>query len=436
MKKSLCLLLSLCMLFAIAQPASAAGFESATKVDRYSANIAFVADVNETGTKITGDKTENIDARGSEEYITVEQKADNSIKVTAVLDNEKVSIVGIPAGRTESGKTIFFTPVTSNDRYEVVNFAYVADTSVTNMYFKNAKASKHSEATSMLKIYIKDTASKTLDYYFIESFDVKLNYQNEYISALPVNPLLGAWTATQFQPVATEFGEDTSDASTRASTSKTWYCTKSFYDISEYTTHTISWRTTADCLNVRVGGDANQSYHITIYAKSMSFEINTDLNSSTMSYLHIDSVKLCQSSIPNTAWKSIKIDGEVHKNNIFAGDLSASIGFSWGPIGISYSIPLDFDYETTIDIDETYDSFENNVNGQFVRSIETEMDSGHRLTQIGHKFTVDAVLRDYGGTTQSAKTLLATWYVDIINFATMEIYPQTCPHNSSVSIIN
>lgn len=435
MKKSLCLLLSLCMLFAISQSASATGFESSTKAACYSANIAFVADVNETGTKIIGDKSENIDARGSEELITVEQKSNNSIEVTAILDNERITIAGIPAGRTESGKTIFFTPTTSNARYEVVNFAYVTDTSVTNMYFKNAKATKHPEASSMLKIYVKDTASDTLDYYFIESFDVELYYQSEYIFALPINHLLGAWTVTQFQPIGSEFGQDT-NASSQRSNSKTWYCTKSFYDIGEYTTHTISWRTTADCINVRTGGDANQSYFLTIYAKSMSFEINTDLNSSTSSYLHIDSVRLCQSSIPNTAWKSIKIDGSVHNNSIFAGDLSASIGFSWGPIGISYSIPLYFTYETTIDIDETYDSFENNVNGQYVRSIETEMDSSHRLTQIGHYFSVDAVLRDYVGVTQSAKTLSATWYVDVINFATMEIYPQTCPHNSSVSIIN
>ena len=289
----------------------------------------------------------------------------------------------------------------------------------------------------MLKVYVRDTASETLDYYFIESFDVELDYQSEYISTLPINPLLGAWTVTQFQPVATESGQDISDIPSRTSTSKTWYCTKTFYDINEYTTHTISWRTTADCINVHVGGDATQSYHLTIYAKSMSFEINTDLNSSTMSYLHIDSVKLCQSSIPNTAWKSIQIDGDVHNSVLFAGDLSASLSFSWGPLSISYSIiPLNYTYETTIDINETYDSFENNVNGQYVRSIETEMDSNHRLTQIGDNFVVDAVLRDYGGVTQSTKTLLATWYVDVINFATAAIYPQTCPHNASVSIIN
>ena len=436
MKKLLCLILSVCMLSAFALTVSATEIGSAIKTERYAANIEFVGNVNETGTNITGDKADGDSIRASMNYITVGQKNDHSISVAVLLGDEKVTISGVPVGRTESGKTIFFTSNTSDARYEVVNFAYVTDTSVTNMYFKNAKAVKHPSATSMLKIYIKDTASETLDYYFVESFGVELDYQNEYILALPVNPLLGAWTATQFQPVATEFREVASDTSSRASTTKSWYCTKSFYDISEYTTHTISWRTNADCTNVRVGGDGAQSHSITVYAKSMSFEVNTDLNSSTSSYLHINGVKLRQTSVPNTAWKSVQLDGSVHKNSIFSGGLSASLGFSWGLLGVSYSIPLNFDFETTLDIDENYSSFQNNINGQYLRSIETEMDSRHRLTEIGHYFAVDTVLRDYGNTTQSAKSLLATWDVEIINLGTMDYYSYTCVHNSSVSITN
>ena len=168
----------------------------------------------------------------------------------------------------------------------------------------------------------------------------------------------------------------------------------------------------------------------------MSFEVNTDLNSSTSSYLHINGVKLRQTSVPNTAWKSVQLDGSVHKNSIFSGGLSASLGFSWGLLGVSYSIPLNFDFETTLDIDENYSSFQNNINGQYLRSIETEMDSRHRLTEIGHYFAVDTVLRDYGNTTQSAKSLLATWDVEIINLGTMDYYSYTCVHNSSVSITN
>lgn len=438
LRKSVCFIVSLCMLFAIGQPAYAMEAEITTATaSKYSANIAYVQNVNEKGTNLTSDTAKNAADTIFESYITVEQSENNAINVNIKIGNENIGISGVPVGRTDSGKTIFYSPTVSNARYEVVNFAYITDTSVTNMYFKGVKAEKYPSATSMLKIYLKDTTSKTMDYYFVESFNVDMDYSSAYVATLPVNPLLGAWAATQFQPVTTEFGQSESDISVMAtSDSKTWYCTKSFYDMGEYQTHTISWRTNADCSDVRVGDNATQYYRIAVYAKSMSFEVNTDLNSSTMSYLHVDGVRLCQSSIQNTAWKSVKIDGLVQENNIFCGELSASIGFSLGPIDISYSIPLNFTYAATIDIDDTYDNFENNVNGKYTRSIETEMESGFKLTQIGHYFEVETVLRDYGNVTQSAKTLQAKWYVDIINLGTMETCSHTCTHNASVAITN
>lgn len=437
LRKSLCVILSLCMLFAIGQPAYALETENAAVATQYAANIAYVQDVNEKGTNLTSDTANNVAASISENYITVEQNQNNSINVVVTIANENVSISGVPAGRTDSGKTIFYTPTVSDARYEVVSFAYITDTSVTNMYFKGVKAEKYPSATSMLKIYLKDATAETLDYYFVESFDVDLEYSSDYVATLPVNPLLGAWAATQFQPVTTEFGQNESDISVMAtSDSKTWYCTKTFYDLGEYQTHTISWRTNADYADVEVGRDATQYYRITVYAKSMSFTVNTDLNSSTESFLHVDGVRLCQSSIPNTAWKSTSIDGVVQDNSLFGGELSASIGVSLGPIDISYSIPLSFTAVGDVDIDGTYDSYENNVNGKFTRCIETEMDSDFKLTQIGHYFQVVSVLRDYENVTQSAKTLQAKWYVDIINLGTMETCSHTCTHNASVAITN
>lgn len=438
LRKSLCFIVSLCLLLAIGQPIYAVKAEiSTTTVSQYSANVAYVQDVNEKGTNLSSDTDISIADSISENYITVEKKQNNSINVVVTIGNECVNISGTPAGRTKSGKTIFYTPTVSNTRYEVVNFAYITDTSVTNMYFKSVKAEKYPVATSMLKIYLRDMASETLDYYFVESFDVVLNYSSDYVATLPVNPLLGAWAATQFQPVTTEFGQNKNDISIMAtSDSKTWYCTKTFYDLGEYQTHTISWRTNADCEDVDIGGDATQYYRITVYAKSMSFTVNTDLNSSTESFLHIDGVKLRQSSIPHTAWKSTSIDGVVQDNSLLGGELSASIGVSLGPIDFSYSIPSSFTPVGDVDINSIYDSYENNVNGRFTRCIETEMDSDFKLTQIGHYFQVVSVLRDYENVTQSAETLQAKWYVDIINLGTMETCSHTCTHNSSVAITN
>ena len=210
---------------------------------------------------------------------------------------------------------------------------------------------------------------------------------------------------------------------------------KSYYDMGENQTHTIRWRTNVDYSNIVKGQEANQYYRLTVYAKSMSFDVNTDLNSNTMSYLHVDGLRLCQTSVPYTAWKSTSIDGEV-QNNGWGGELSASIGVSYGLLSLSYSIPLSFSSKGTVDINETYTGYENGVGGNYTRSIETKMDSKFKLTQKDYYFEVISMLRDYGNATRGSQTLKSTWYVDIINAGTMETCSHTCSHDISISITN
>ena len=399
-----------------------------SETERYSTRIAYVKNVNETGTNIKECEVETF-----ESSIDIEINRDNSITIDAIVNNEEVTITGMPKGRTNSGNTVFFDSQVSNSKYEIVNFSYSADISSVNTYFQDVRKTESSDTVSVLKIYLRDRKIDSRDYYIIETFAVDLGYENAFIARLQIDPLLGAWVVTQFQPVSSDFWEE-DETSAKGSSVKTWYCVKTFYDVSEYTTHTISWRTTADCTDVEVGGDALQSYFVTIYAKSMSFEITTDFNSSTSSFLCIDGVDLQQVSIPNTAWKSVKIDGNVQNSSIFAGELSANISFAWGILNLSFNIPTSFIFQTNIDIDDTYNSFENNVNGQFVRGIETEMDSHHRLNQIGNRFSVDTILRDYGGEVRNAELLQAIWHVQVMNFATFNTYAYTCQHNSYVSI--
>lgn len=436
-KKFLSVALALCFSLSASTTAFAVelGSENTSISEQmYPINVAHIQNVNETGTNIADEFVDGTTKVIPNTNAIIGVSVNEEISVSLKLNNENLVITGIPAGRSESGKTIFFTGTSSNPNYEVVNFAYVLDTSKTNMYFKETKAEKHPMSNTMLKLYIKDSLSDTRDFYFVEVFDIILNYSSGYIQGLTVNPLLGAWAARQFAPTDEYFGEDTTIAAPRASSStKYWYCTKSYYDMGENQTHTIRWRTNVDYSNIIKGQEANQYYRLTVYAKNSSYSVNTDLNSDTMSYLHVDGIRLCQTSVPNTAWKSTTIDGEVQNNGWF-GELSASIGVSYGVLSLSYSIPLSFENIGTVDINETYTGYENGVGGQYTRSIETEMDSDFKLTQIGYYFEVVSVLRDYGNVVKSADTLKATWYVDIINAGTMETCPHTCTHNVSVSI--
>lgn len=399
------------------------------------ANIAYIENVNPDGTNLNADTVDENSKVRANYQVSILTNSDSSLEIIADINGESLSIKGQPYGRTESGKTVFFDGKTSNSQYDVVNFAYVQDITVTNMYFKEVQKQRSTSSENVLKLYLKDTHSSTLDYYIIEVFDVNLDLDNDFISSLPINPLLGAWAATQFEPIATKHGEDTEAAEGYATTNtKHWICEKSYYDMGENQTHIIRYWTNTDTADVPVGGEINQYYKLQVSGKEMSFEINKDLNSSTMSYLHVDGLRLVQTSVPNTAWKSTSIDGYV-QNNGSSGELSASIGVSWGLLGISYSLPISFNNGSGyVDINNTYKGYTNGVGGNYSRSIETTMNSKFKLTQIGHNFEVVSMLRDYGNTSKSSSTLKARWFVDIINAGTMEVFPYYLDHNATIRI--
>ena len=200
----------------------------------------------------------------------------------------------------------------------------------------------------------------------------------------------------------------------------------------EENTHTIRWRTSIDYSNVPVGQEAYQYFRLTVYDKTSRYSVNTNLNSDSQSYLHVDKLTIDQASVPYSAWKSTKIDGDV-QNNGSSGELSASIGVNYGILSLSYSFPISFSHKGYVDIDETYTSYEN-AGGNYTRNINTKMDSNFKLTQEGHYFEVRSALRDYGNATRTSKPMKSRFHVDIINAGTMEIYPLYCDHNVDVAI--
>lgn len=433
MKKIISLFLILCFTMLLPIQAFAVSLDdlpmqSISKI----AHIAYVEDVNSTGSNIS---TENPNENYMSENAIINVSTEGEVSVSIIINNEVISFVGVPIARTESGKSIFFEGTSSNAKYELVDFTYVFDVSVTNMFFVNTK-NDYDDLQTMLKIYIKDTNSQTRDYYFIEIFDVNLSIGNEIVSSIEINSLIGSWVTREFEAASTDFGEVTNLPTPRATTStRTWFCKKTFFNMADEQSHVIYWSSIIDFSSVPVGQEVNQYYRLTVTRKETTSTLNTDLNSSTQSCLHINGIELCQTSRPYTAWKSTRIDGMVQDNSDEGSLLSASIGISLGLISVSLSIPNDFTVVRTIDIDEIYTGYVNGVNGNYTRSISTTMNSDFALTQIGYYFEVISTLRDYGNTARTGSTMFATWHIDIINALTLDTYGYTCSHNVIVSIV-
>lgn len=155
------------------------------------------------------------------------------------------------------------------------------------------------------------------------------------------------------------------------------------------------------------------------------------MNSTSQSYLHVNGLTVDQSSIPYTAWKSTKIDGNVTSR--IGGTLSASIGVNLGVLNLSYSFPISFSHKAYIDLDQTYTSYDNS-GGNYTRNINTKMDSNFTLTQETQYFEVRSALRDYGNTIRTSQLMKTRFHVAIINAATLEIFPYYCDQNVYVGI--
>ena len=397
------------------------------------ANIAYIKNVNETGTNINNELVNGSLYTMPKSNAAIELLNNNTINVSISIADEEIILLGSPIGRTESGKTVFFTGTSNNARYEIVSLAYTTDTSVTNMYFKDTKMKDYYQSNTMLKIYLKDICSDTRDYYFVEIFDVTINYESQFIEMLECNPLLGDWASQEFQPVSEYIGEDLTGIVPMASTSTRYgTCMQTFVMLGEDVRHTIQWRSDIDYSNLIKGQEANMYYRLTVSAQSMIFENSTDLNTDRMSYLEIRGLSLCQTSIPNTAWKSTMIDGNVKDSSLFK-NLSASIGVSYGLLSVSYTIPTSFQEIGTIDINDTYTGYINS--GQYTRSIKTEMDSDFWLEDIGHYFEVVSVLRHYGNSTAEEQPLRAKWYIDVVNNSTLEHCSHVSTHDVLIDIV-
>lgn len=389
------------------------------------AKAAIVTNVDETGSNLTNDKTTEDNVVYTDLDIVISHANQTSLQVDTIINGNTVSIVGTPLGHSENEKALFFSAVSSNPRYEVIHFAYV-DGTETNMYFKNH--SQNTDATSILKIYLRDTLSSTRDYIMIECFEYNLQEFDYYIQNLPTDALAGVWAPKEF----TALDQAPIDPIYINEDTYTFYDT--FHNMGTLETHYVTLLSNATYDNVEANGFGNIDYKLTLKAKG--FESNDPSHqSSTSSALHVTNVELRQATIPNVGFHAVEIDGDVSKNGWF-GNLSANISFGYGPLSLSLSTPSLFpENGGSIDINEVFDSYTNSPTyNEFTRYSCVEMDSDYFLSKINDEFVVMHELIDLGGSTQAAKTHYATWCFTVENWASLEDNDYSKPHNVAMRI--
>lgn len=395
------------------------------------AKTAILTDIDEYGSNWKNDITTN-EANVVKDTILFQSNSGKNIIISAEISGQKINITGNPIGKTENGNVIYFEGKVDNSAYSVVTFSYEKKLQYSNVYFDGYMRNNNKDKGNLLKIYLKKSANLRQEYIVLESFDYELPYDEDVLAELPIDALAGAWVTKEFKPIACE-EIDGEQISTRAvSNSMTKTITKTFVEGILSQTHTISLRFTCDYRDIPTGGETIQRYWVTVAGKTMSVPNAPNYDSATQSYLHVDGVKLRQTSIPYTAWTSTTIDGKVQNNGI-GGTLYANIGVGLGALSIAYSVPLSFTNRATVDVNDTYSAYENYLNN-YTRHIQTQMNSKFKLTQVGYYFYVGSTLSDYGNASRDAQLLKAKWVIDIINANNHDTWTYTYDQNVLVAI--
>lgn len=411
MKKTISVILTLILLITLAYPVKATGESTITAT----APIAFIDDVDETGSNINDDRDPSPSTVISEIPLTITSKVNDTLLLSVIIEDQKISISGQPAGRSENQHAIYFTATSQNTNFEVVHMAYV-DNAEVNMYFKNYASSVC--AKQILQVYLRDCSSTTKDYIFIEIFDFEWTVFPQLIASLPQDHFLGFWVAREFSPKTTAYTDSQSRVSTKNNV-RTYSVTFQYLPYEQ--THTISIAFDCTYSDIPIGQTADIIYRFEIIGKSVDCPMDPTQNRSTTSFLHIDDLALRQITVPNVAFISESIDGLV-QNNGAVGELSASISVGYGALSASLSFPINFTTFETVDIRPDYRSFVNGRNGNYTRSIKTSMANGFKLTQIGYYFEVRCTLGDFGNTAKSRAYHCAVWDITIINYGNKDLF--------------
>lgn len=418
--------LSLALLVSLMLPSAAAIQQESGP--SYMAKVAIVTNVNDNGTNLNNDGVGTDNTIYQDLQVSIHTTTQAELQLEAMIGNKAVTITGVPAARSENMKAIFFSASSSTAKYDVVNMAYV-DGTATSLYFKNY--SETINASSVLKVYLRDTTSNTRDYVMIECFDFTLSNFSNIVAELPADALMGAWAAEEFCPVSTE---ETDSPTSRTTSNNPRTIEETFWNLGCEETHSITLVSNVTYSKIPANGDEDITYILTVTSKSISCEEDPTHDSSKESALYVTDLALSQACAPYIFITSEHIDGVVRKESLLVGSLSADIGVSFGPLSISLGVPTSAD-SWRYDIDKTAQYFANpDSAGKYCRSIITELGSNLMLAKVGDHFTVSCTLMDGSGTVQDPALHRGKWSFTLENRGTSQYSDRVIPHNVGISV--
>ena len=389
--------------------------------------VAIVKNVLDDGSNLTDDLHTSSNTTIQNVLVNIEEQSDSTLQITSIIGNSEISVIGVPVAKSANGHAIFYKTTSDNPDFEVVNMGYV-DNAETNMFFKNYKDINNKN--KILKLYLRDLSSINRDYIILECFDYKVNNFSSIVSLLPQDTVMGAWAAREFVPVNFDC-EDIDTYAFNDNIQRTY--TVEYNELALPQTHTITLESYCTYSNIRIGQMADIIYRLKVTGKTMTCPKNPSLNSKTESFLHVNTLSLRQTTVPNAAFVSTAIDGSV-LNKGGSASLSASIGINMGILGASLSVPVTFSDNSTIDINNTYKGYVNGKNGVYVCSVKTKMQSQYKLTKIGHYFEVRSTIADFGNVSKSNDFHKAAWDIGVINADNLSTQNKTIYHNVSIAI--
>lgn len=288
--------------------------------------IAIVKNVLDDGSNLTDDLHISSNTTIQNVLVNIEEQSDSALQITSIIGNSEISVTGVPVAKSANGHAIFYKATSDNPGFEVVNMEYV-DNAETNMFFKNYKDINNKNR--ILKLYLRDLSNINRDYIILECFDYKVNNFSSIVSLLPQDTVMGAWAAREFIPVNFDC-EDIDTYAFNDIIQRTY--TVEYNELALPQTHTITLESYCTYSNIRIGQMADIIHMLKVTGKTMTCPKNPSLNSKTESFLHVNTLSLRQTTVPNAAFVSTAIDGSV-LNKGGSASLSASIGINMGILG-------------------------------------------------------------------------------------------------------
>jgi len=329
------------------------------------------------------------------EGIDGQKNVEKKVKVVTQMDGDKINITGyVPSLKKEfnitgeprsiagNGTVIPFEAHESTGNFEVVYIAYEKNAQDSALYHNVSK--NKIKAETVLKAYIKDLSNNHM--LMVEVFNPSVLDESNLFSRLDTfeeNTNLQFWYAKMFKGIL----EDVQEPMLRSfnatdANSGTYRYTFNHLGGNFYHNMTLS----RYIQNPTVMTSQADFYTRLEVVKEWTYSYDFPNEDNNESCFQLDDVRIDITIDEGDALSAFEIDGEVH--NSWDVDVSLGVDTSvglWGPLSI------DLEYtksDNSYDLNSAVTHLANGVNGHYYREQGMILESGKKLNDAGHYFSV------------------------------------------------